>query len=124
MTWRKSGESSDDMEIAFASETLHALANNFQLSCEKLGRMRAQRYLSRLQELRAAGSFADVADGFRPVQWSRTAQGGRRYSSPLDAEHRMICQAMEMAGKAGRGNPALPVNVLTVEILEIKRHHV
>ncbi len=115
------GDARDDMEIAFASETLHTLANDFQLSCEKLGRVRAQRYLMRLQELRAARSFGDVADAFRPVQWSRTT-GCRNYTSALDADHRMVCREVDAEPKGKTSS--LPVRGAKVEILEIKRQHV
>ncbi len=105
------------MEIQFSSADLERFANDFVLSCQKLGRTRAEWYLKRLHGLRAAREIADMAPLVEPVPASRVPQEGRPLSCPLDAPCRLIFRPVETAGSK------TPEGESGVEVLAITGYH-
>ena len=105
------------MEIEFSSADLERFANDFVLSCQKLGRTRAEWYLKRLHGLRAARDIADLAPLVEPVSASRLHREGRPMSCLLDSPCRLIFRPLESGPRSDAGGGA------GVEVLAITGYH-
>lgn len=110
------------MIITFADKTLKKYANDDRLAIRKLGALRARIFKTRLDDIEAASSYAELATlagNFHELRNTRKGQ----WACDLDQPYRLVFEPVEKPIPTDPHGKYILIEIKSVELIEITNYH-